>query len=39
VQIFIFLDVSTNLDYRIKNGLLRELLQILVGDNLSYIFN
>jgi len=34
----IFLDVSANLDYRIENGLLRKLMQILFGDNLSYIF-
>jgi len=31
---FIFLDFSTNLDYRIENGLLRNLMQILFGDNL-----
>jgi len=38
VQIFIFLDFLENLDYRIENGLLRKLMQILFSDNLSDIF-
>ena len=38
MQILIFLDLSTNLDYMIKNGLLRKLMQILFGGNLSDIF-
>jgi len=35
VQIFIFLYFPANLDYRIEDGLLRKLMQILFGDNLS----
>jgi len=38
LQILIFLDVSTKLDYRIENGLFRKLIQLLFGDNLSDIF-
>jgi len=38
VQIFIFLDFLVNVDYRIKNGLFRKLMQILFGDNLLDIF-
>jgi len=38
VQILIFLDVFANLNYRIKNGLLRKLMQILFVNNLSDIF-
>jgi len=38
VQIFIFFDFPTNLDYKIENGLLRKLMKILFGDNLSDIF-
>jgi len=34
LQILIFLDVYTNLYYRIKNGLLRKLMQILFINNL-----
>jgi len=32
------LDVSANLDYMIKNGLFRKLIEILFGHNLSDIF-
>jgi len=38
VQILIFLDFPANLDYRIKNGLLRKLMQILFVKNLLDIF-
>jgi len=38
VQILILLDFRANLDYNIENGLLRKLMQILFGDNLSDIF-
>jgi len=38
LQKLIFLDVSANLDYMIENGLLRKLMQVLFGDNLSDIF-
>jgi len=38
LQILIFLDVSANFDYRIKNGLLRKLMQILFVNNLLDIF-
>jgi len=39
LQILIFLDVSANLDYMIKNGLLRKLMQILFVNNLLDILN
>jgi len=38
VQILIVLDVFANLNYKIKNGLLRKLMQILFVNNLSDIF-
>jgi len=39
VQILIYLDLSTILDYKIAKGEFEKLMQILVGDNLSYIFS
>jgi len=38
LQILMFFYVSANLDYRIKNGLLRKLMQILFVNNLLDIF-
>jgi len=39
LQILIFLDVFANMDYRIKNGLLRKLIEILFVNNLLRIFS